>query len=97
MVSKSRRPKRAAARASPRPAPTIVRERPAPVPIALREDPHAHIVCRVCGRIASLSLQQTDLWMLGQVAERRPDGWAVDGVTYTLTGACQRCRQGPPA
>ncbi|MFZ1024328.1 MAG: hypothetical protein WAN87_09350 [Thermoplasmata archaeon] len=75
--------------------PLIAPRRSTPEPIDLNEDPHAHVVCRVCGRIAGLALQQTDLWMLTEVAERRPEGWSVDGITYTLTGACPRCREGP--
>lgn len=75
--------------------PLIAPRRTASEPIDLNEDPHAHVVCRVCGRIAGLPLQPTDLWMLTEVAERRPEGWSVDGITYTLTGACPRCREGP--
>ncbi len=63
-----------------------------PALIELVEDPHAHAVCRSCARIASLELTQDDLGALEQLAGRGPDGWVVDGVTFTLTGSCPQCR-----
>jgi len=65
-------------------------------PVDLAEDPHAHIVCRVCGRIQPIELTELDRHFLTRLAEGRPDGWSVDGIAFSLTGACRRCREGPP-
>jgi hypothetical protein len=75
-----------------------LRKEPRPPRVArvdLAEDPHAHVVCRVCGRIQRIELTELDRLLLTQLAERHPDGWSVDGVAFSLTGACQRCREGP--
>ncbi|HTP54412.1 MAG TPA: hypothetical protein VML94_05580 [Thermoplasmata archaeon] len=80
----------------PRPLPrrTVVREvRPAGV--ALSEDPHAHVVCRVCGRIQSLDLNELDRHLLTELAALHPEGWSVEQIAFSLTGACRRCREGP--
>jgi Fe2+ or Zn2+ uptake regulation protein len=74
----------------PRLAPPVVR-------VALREEVHAHIVCRVCGRIQSVELTELDRHFLEELAGRPPEGWSVDGIAYSLTGACRRCREGPSA
>ncbi len=67
-----------------------------PFPPRLREEPHAHAVCRNCGRIAGVALTQLDLFELELLADRRPTGWSVEGVTFSLTGLCPRCgRSGP--
>ena len=94
MPRAARRPPRARPRAAPvRP---VIREvRPAGV--ALSEDPHAHVVCRVCGRIQSLDLNELDRHLLTELAALHPDGWSVERVAFSLTGACRRCREGPPA
>jgi Fe2+ or Zn2+ uptake regulation protein len=77
----------------------VVPTRPAPPPRTVRvdlvEDPHSHIVCRVCGRIQRIELTELDRHLLTELAARHPDGWNVDGVAFSLTGACQRCREGP--
>ena len=65
------------------------------VRVDLGEDPHAHIVCRNCGRIQSLELTELDRHVLTELASRHPDGWSVDGIAFSATGACQRCREGP--
>ena len=31
-----------------------------------------------------------------RLAEEHTEGWSVDGIAYSLTGACRRCREGPP-
>ncbi len=67
------------------------------VRVDLREAAHAHIVCRVCGRIQSIELTELDHHFLEELARRHPDGWAVDGIAYSLTGSCRRCREGPTA
>lgn len=95
------------ARAKRRPTPRTpnvrapVRARPtraAPPPsVDLHEEPHSHIVCRACGRIQRIELTELDRHFLEELAARRPDGWSVDGISYSLTGACQRCREGPSA
>ncbi|HTW76833.1 MAG TPA: hypothetical protein VMG14_03610 [Thermoplasmata archaeon] len=85
------RPRRVAARAPPpAPPPRVVR-------VDLAEDPHAHIVCRNCGRIQRLELTELDRHLLTEIARRHPDGWSVDGVAFSATGACRRCREGPTA
>ena len=65
--------------------------------MVLGEPPHSHIVCKVCGRIADVPLDTQDALTLERMARRRPDGWSVDLVAFSLTGACARCREGPPA
>ena len=77
--------------------------RPAPAPRApervvrvdLGETPHAHIVCRNCGRIQPLELTDLDRYLLTELATHHPDGWSVDGIAFSATGACRRCREGP--
>jgi len=68
---------------------------PRMVRVDLIEDPHSHIVCRVCGRIQRVELTELERHLLTELAARHPDGWNVDGVAFSLTGACQRCREGP--
>ena len=63
--------------------------------VDLLEDPHAHIVCRVCGRIQSVELTELDRHFLTELAGHHPDGWSVDGIAFSLMGACRRCREGP--
>jgi Fe2+ or Zn2+ uptake regulation protein len=75
----------------PTPAPARV------IRVDLREAAHAHIVCRVCGRIQSVDLTELDRHFLDELAGRHPEGWSVDGIAYSLTGACRRCREGPAA
>jgi Fe2+ or Zn2+ uptake regulation protein len=75
---------------------------PEPVPervvrVDLAEEPHAHIVCRNCGRIQALELTELDRHLLTELAARHPDGWSVDGIAFSATGACRRCREGPPS
>jgi Fe2+ or Zn2+ uptake regulation protein len=62
---------------------------------ALGEEPHAHIVCRVCGRIQGLELTELDRHLLTELAGLTPDGWSVERIAYSLAGACRRCREGP--
>jgi len=90
----SRRPTSSSLRSRPT---TAVRLFPPPriVRVDLVEDPHSHIVCRVCGRIQRIELTELDRHLLTELATRHPDGWNVDGVAFSLTGACQRCREGP--
>ncbi len=65
--------------------------------VELLEDPHAHIVCRVCGRIQRLTLNELDAHLLTELAAQHPAGWTVDGISFSLTGACRRCREGSGA
>jgi hypothetical protein len=88
--ARRRRPRPADALAVPVPPPRVVR-------VELGEDPHAHIVCRGCGRIQRLELTELDRHLLTEIARRHPDGWSVDGVAFSATGACRRCREGPAA
>jgi len=63
--------------------------------VDLVEDPHAHIVCRACGRIQDVELTELDRHFLTELAGHHPDGWSVDGIAFSLMGACRRCREGP--
>ena len=81
---------------TPEVSPSIL-ERPSRPPVALAEEPHAHIVCRVCGRIQGLELTELDRHLLTELAALTPDGWSVERIAYSLAGACRRCREGPPA
>jgi Fe2+ or Zn2+ uptake regulation protein len=79
---------------------------PAPAPAAapapamarswsvLTEPPHAHIVCRACGRIAPFPLDTESELRLERLATRRPEGWSVELISFSVTGACARCRMG---
>jgi len=89
-----RRPARARSLA---PEPAVPRTVERVVRVDLGEEPHAHIVCRNCGRIQSLELTELDRHLLTELAARHPDGWSVDGIAFSTTGACRRCREGPPA
>jgi len=60
----------------------------------LSEPPHAHVVCRVCGRIANVPLDTEGSLLLERLARQRPEGWSVDLISFSLTGACERCRRG---
>jgi len=75
----------------------VVIARPPPVLGTLAEDPHAHIVCRVCGRIQGLELTELDRHLLTELAALTPDGWSVERIAYSIAGACRRCREGPAA
>jgi Fe2+ or Zn2+ uptake regulation protein len=60
----------------------------------LREPPHAHSVCRACGRIAEVQLSGLDSQQLTSLAADGPPEWAIDGISLSLTGFCPRCRKG---
>lgn len=77
-------------------APVARSGRAEPLPLS-EELPHAHIVCRVCGRIQGMELSELDRHVLTQIAAGRPDGWSVERIAFSLAGACQRCREGPSA
>jgi len=97
-MARARRPARPGPiRARRTSTPRVVFSIPPPkrVRVDLSEDPHSHVVCRVCGRIARIELTELDQHLLTELASRHPDGWSVDGVSLSLTGACQRCREGP--
>ncbi|HTS33686.1 MAG TPA: hypothetical protein VMI55_07120 [Thermoplasmata archaeon] len=89
------RPRRAGTARSPAPA------QPVPLPpvvrVGLLEPPHSHIVCRSCGRISRLELQDAERQLLVALAAQHPAGWSVDGISFSLTGACGRCREGSRA
>jgi hypothetical protein len=77
------------------PAPVVPGSLPEGVAIASppRETPHGHLICHRCGRIAELELTELDRHLLMELSRRRPDRWEVDGVTFSLTGTCPRCRK----
>jgi Fe2+ or Zn2+ uptake regulation protein len=96
MVRTPRSPRKSASGAKPPPPPREPRSVRVPS-VNLVEDPHAHVVCRACGRIQRIELTELDRHLLTELAARHPEGWSVDGVAFSLTGACQRCREGPAA
>jgi hypothetical protein len=57
------------------------------------ETPHGHLICHSCGRIAELELTELDRHVLMETSRRRPNGWEIDGVTFSLTGTCPGCRR----
>ncbi|MGA8664483.1 MAG: hypothetical protein WB809_05395 [Thermoplasmata archaeon] len=99
-TSRRTRPRRAPTRARP-PRVDPYFETPEPLPrvvrVGLLEPPHSHIVCRSCGRISRLELQDAERQLLVALAAQHPAGWSVDGIAFSLTGSCGRCREGPRA
>lgn len=109
MASKGRHPRRSKRAAAPAQLPTVEHHPPhrrAPAPVVpgslpegvvlsspARETPHGHLICHRCGRIAELELTELDRHLLMELSRRRPAGWEVDGVTFSLTGTCPRCRK----
>jgi hypothetical protein len=91
-----RRARRAPPRRAARPAPAAIPRPPRPSLPRLEEPPHSHIVCRQCGRITSVDLTDPQRELLIALADGRPDEWAVDGIAFSLTGRCGRCRGGSP-
>ena len=93
-------PKQAAGRHRPtrarRPPVTVVPGSLPPKGVlhTVAEPPHAHAVCRVCGRIADVEISGDDQLRLEALAGRMPVDWLVEGITLSLTGSCRRCRQG---
>lgn len=65
-----------------------------PEHLALREPPHAHSVCRNCGRIAEVELSGLDAAQLTGLAGGTSEEWAIEGISLSLTGLCPRCRRG---
>lgn len=56
----------------------------------LRTDPHQHIRCQQCGRLADLpEWVDSSAWSHSEV----PEGWASDGVSVTVEGWCPACRR----
>ena len=64
------------------------------VRLSLPETPHGHLICHRCGRIAELELTELDRHLLTELSGRRPKEWDIDGVTFSITGSCPRCRNG---
>ena len=88
MPARRAQSRRRPARPAARPARFVVPELEA-------ERPHAHVVCRICGRIQPLELTELDAHLLTELAGRRPDGWSAERIAFSVAGACQRCRAGP--
>jgi len=93
MARPARRTARPVRRSAARPPPPAL---PRAAGVDLSEDPHAHVVCRVCGRIQGLELTELDRHLLTELAALHPEGWSVQQIAFSLTGACRRCREGPP-
>jgi len=55
----------------------------------IRVEPHHHLVCRVCGRVCDVQLDQAPNvpsdW-------RAPEGWQLEETAVTLRGLCPDCR-----
>lgn len=86
-------------RRAARPRAPAALEPPAPIlrrRIDLREPPHAHAVCRQCGRIAEVAVPPFDAEQLTSFAAAGAPQWAVEGISLSVTGYCPRCRQGLP-
>ncbi|MHB8351200.1 MAG: hypothetical protein ACYDFT_00655 [Thermoplasmata archaeon] len=80
-----------------RPAPVVPGSIPRPREGAASiriEHPRSQAVCRGCGRILEVALAIDELTVLSALAERAPEGWRVDGISFTLMGACRKCREG---
>ncbi|MCI4347129.1 MAG: hypothetical protein L3J97_00730 [Thermoplasmata archaeon] len=77
------------------PTPVVPGSVPEGVAIAKppQETPHGHLICHRCGRISELELTELDRHLLEQISERRPKDWGINGVTFSLTGTCPRCRK----
>jgi Fe2+ or Zn2+ uptake regulation protein len=58
--------------------------------------PTAHAICRLCGRILRVNLPEEDVPALQAFIDHRPDGWAIEGLSFSFTGLCPKCRIGPP-
>jgi Fe2+ or Zn2+ uptake regulation protein len=54
-----------------------------------QEHPHAHMVCRRCGRIFDLEIQPVDAADMAAAADQ---GFAVDSGDLVLHGLCRECR-----
>ena len=65
-----------------------------PAHVDLSEPPHAHAVCRQCGRISEVDLLPLDAAQLTSLATGSPESWAIEGISLSLTGLCPRCRRG---
>lgn len=44
-----------------------------------------------------MELTALDAHLLSELAGRRPDGWSVERIAFSVAGACQRCREGSSA
>jgi len=64
---------------------------------AVVPEPTAHAICRQCGRILRVSIPEADAATLQSFVDRRPDGWSVEGMSFSFTGICPRCREGRSA
>lgn len=96
--SASRKSARASSTAHRRtPAPVVPGSVPEGVALASPppETPHGHLICPRCGRIAELELTELDRHLMMEISRRRPTGWEVEGVTFSLTGTCPRCGRTP--
>jgi Fe2+ or Zn2+ uptake regulation protein len=67
--------------------------------LALVEPPHAHAVCRQCGRILEVPLGALDIAQLTSLAGAAAEEWSVERISLSLNGLCPRCRHGalPPS
>jgi len=43
-----------------------------------------------------MELNELDRHLLTELAGLHPEGWSVEQIAFSLTGACRRCREGPP-
>ena len=98
-----RAPPRKRAAKPPKPSPARAAVVPGSIPehsvhpIPATDLPHVHAVCRRCGRIADVELNSDELGALQAFAHQRPVDWTVEGITFSITGTCPRCRASGPA
>ena len=59
--------------------------------------PTAHAICRRCGRIMRIVIPSEEVPTLQAFVDRRPDGWLVEGMSFSFTGLCAKCRIARPA
>ena len=61
--------------------------------LVIKERPHLHLVCRVCGRITGVELEQFQP-MVDQI--KQTAHFSVDLGSITVQGTCIDCSQGYP-
>lgn len=55
-----------------------------------RTEPHYHVVCRSCGRIFDLELDEEHIKSVNELADRHFEG-AIESHTTLFYGTCEEC------
>jgi Fe2+ or Zn2+ uptake regulation protein len=58
----------------------------------LPPQPTAHAICRRCGRIVRVPIPAAEVAELQSFVDRRPDGWSIEGMSFSFTGTCPTCQ-----